>query len=219
VNGWRGRCDAANRVGPLVVEHGRPRRPGSRSSRVRRTRRPVPARGLGGVDREVADATRCECRPDRRKRRPRDAPLAVVHGHVERLRFRSIGRHSHRVASATSRSTPPSPRAGTWRRVRRTLEDREPGTSWTPVFDNEGSYSIGCVTIDPCQPVHRLVGTGENKTQRQCRLGDGSTVRTMAARAGRTWGSRARAHREDPRPPKDSNVVFVARRVRSGRRQ
>src|SRR5262249_60827859 len=23
------------------------------------------------------------------------------------------------------------------------------GTTWTPVFDNEGSYSIGCVTLDP----------------------------------------------------------------------
>src|SRR5262245_61412351 len=26
------------------------------------------------------------------------------------------------------------------------------GTTWTPVFDNEGSYSIGCVTLDPKNP-------------------------------------------------------------------
>src|SRR5262249_31313319 len=26
------------------------------------------------------------------------------------------------------------------------------GTTWTPVFDNEGSYSIGCVVMDPKNP-------------------------------------------------------------------
>ena len=30
------------------------------------------------------------------------------------------------------------------------------GTTWEPVFDNEGSYSIGCVTIDPAQPQRGL---------------------------------------------------------------
>jgi hypothetical protein len=35
------------------------------------------------------------------------------------------------------------------------------GTSWTLVFDGEGSYSIGCVTVDPRNPHVVLVGTGE----------------------------------------------------------
>ena len=26
------------------------------------------------------------------------------------------------------------------------------GTTWTPIFDDQGSYSIGCVTLDPNDP-------------------------------------------------------------------
>src|SRR5258706_1676305 len=39
-------------------------------------------------------------------------------------------------------------------------------TTWTPVFDHEGSYSIGCVAIDPKNPSVVWVGTGENNSQR-----------------------------------------------------
>jgi len=35
------------------------------------------------------------------------------------------------------------------------------GITWTPVFDNEGSYSIGTVTLDPKTPSTVWVGTGE----------------------------------------------------------
>ena len=34
------------------------------------------------------------------------------------------------------------------------------GTTWQPVFDGEGSYSIGCVTIDPNNPHVIWVGSG-----------------------------------------------------------
>ncbi len=36
------------------------------------------------------------------------------------------------------------------------------GTTWKPIFDGEGSYSIGCVTLDPNNPDVVWVGTGEN---------------------------------------------------------
>src|SRR5215467_15416801 len=36
------------------------------------------------------------------------------------------------------------------------------GTTWTPVFDTYGSYSIGAITIDPKNPSIVWVGTGEN---------------------------------------------------------
>jgi len=36
------------------------------------------------------------------------------------------------------------------------------GTTFTPIFDNYGSYSIGCVTVDPSQNNIVWVGTGEN---------------------------------------------------------
>ncbi len=36
------------------------------------------------------------------------------------------------------------------------------GTTWTTIFDDQGSYSIGCVTLDPSQPETVWLGTGEN---------------------------------------------------------
>ena len=47
------------------------------------------------------------------------------------------------------------------------------GTTWMPVFDKEGSYSIGCVSIDPNRPLTVWVGTGENNSQRSVSYGDG----------------------------------------------
>ncbi|MEZ5966803.1 MAG: glycosyl hydrolase [Planctomycetota bacterium] len=47
------------------------------------------------------------------------------------------------------------------------------GTSWTPIFDHQGSYSIGCVTIAPGNPEVIWVGTGENNSQRSVSYGDG----------------------------------------------
>src|SRR5262245_29390895 len=45
------------------------------------------------------------------------------------------------------------------------------GTTWTPVFDNEGSYSIGYVALDPKNPNVVWVGTGENNRQRSVGYG------------------------------------------------
>jgi hypothetical protein len=36
------------------------------------------------------------------------------------------------------------------------------GTTWTPLFDEESVYSIGCVTLDPPNPHVVWVGTGED---------------------------------------------------------
>ena len=47
------------------------------------------------------------------------------------------------------------------------------GITWTPVFDNEGAYSIGTVEIDPSNPNVVWVGTGENNSQRSVAYGDG----------------------------------------------
>lgn len=47
------------------------------------------------------------------------------------------------------------------------------GTTWTPVFDEQKSYSIGCVTIDSKNPHIVWVGTGENVGGRHMGYGDG----------------------------------------------
>ncbi len=58
------------------------------------------------------------------------------------------------------------------------------GTTWTPVFDEQTSYSIGCVTIDPNNPHTIWVGTGENVGGRHVGFGDGIYV---SADDGKTW--------------------------------
>jgi len=47
------------------------------------------------------------------------------------------------------------------------------GTTWDPIFDNYGSHSIGCVTLDPNNQHVVYVGTGENNSQRSVSWGDG----------------------------------------------
>ncbi|MFI5459090.1 MAG: glycosyl hydrolase [Isosphaerales bacterium] len=47
------------------------------------------------------------------------------------------------------------------------------GTTWTPIFDGYGSYSIGCVAVDPQNHLVVWVGTGENNSQRSVGYGDG----------------------------------------------
>ncbi|HXY40505.1 MAG TPA: glycosyl hydrolase, partial [Vicinamibacteria bacterium] len=47
------------------------------------------------------------------------------------------------------------------------------GTTWTPLFDKEASYSIGCVSLDPRNPNLVWVGTGENVGGRHVGFGDG----------------------------------------------
>ena len=47
------------------------------------------------------------------------------------------------------------------------------GTTWLPIFEHYGSYSIGTITIDPKNPKIIWVGTGENNSQRSVGIGDG----------------------------------------------
>ncbi|MGB4819834.1 MAG: glycosyl hydrolase, partial [Saprospiraceae bacterium] len=39
------------------------------------------------------------------------------------------------------------------------------GLTFSPIFDGEGSYSIGCVSLDPNNASTVWVGTGENNNQ------------------------------------------------------
>jgi photosystem II stability/assembly factor-like uncharacterized protein len=85
------------------------------------------------------------------------------------------------------------------------------GTTWEPVFDDEGSYSIGCVTIDPNDANVVWVGTGENNSQRSISFGDGVY---KSLDGGSTWKNVGLEDSEhignivvDPR---DSDVVWVS---------
>ncbi len=58
------------------------------------------------------------------------------------------------------------------------------GVTWDPIFDNQPSFSIGSVTIDPNNPNTIWVGTGENVGGRHVGYGDGVYKSTDA---GKTW--------------------------------
>ena len=47
------------------------------------------------------------------------------------------------------------------------------GTTWTPIFDDQPSYSIGAIGLDPTNPHTVWVGTGENVGGRHAGFGDG----------------------------------------------
>ena len=85
------------------------------------------------------------------------------------------------------------------------------GVSYKPIFDSEGSYSIGCVTIDPNQPATIWVGTGENNNQRSVAYGDGLYKSTDGGKSWKHMGLKESEHISkiivDPR---NSEVVYVA---------
>ena len=58
------------------------------------------------------------------------------------------------------------------------------GTTFEPIFDNQGSYSTGCIAIDPNNSNVIWVGTGENNNQRSVAYGDGLYV---SRDAGKSW--------------------------------
>ncbi|HJZ90584.1 MAG TPA: hypothetical protein VKE40_06895 [Gemmataceae bacterium] len=85
------------------------------------------------------------------------------------------------------------------------------GTTWTPVFDNEGSYSIGCVTLDPKNPNVVWVGTGENNSQRSVGYGDGVYKSIDGGRSWQHVGLKASEHiGKILIDQRDSDKVYVA---------
>ena len=85
------------------------------------------------------------------------------------------------------------------------------GTTWAPVFDGQGSYSIGTVAIDPNRPEVVWVGTGENVSGRHVGFGDGVYRSLDGGRTWRNMGLRASEHiAKILIDPRDSNVVYVA---------
>ncbi|MEO6653389.1 MAG: glycosyl hydrolase [Ilumatobacteraceae bacterium] len=85
------------------------------------------------------------------------------------------------------------------------------GITWAPLFDDETSYSIGCVRIDPSRPQIVWVGTGEAVSGRHVGWGDG-VYRSIDA--GHTWtrmGLERSEHISDILiDPRDGDTVYVA---------
>ncbi len=85
------------------------------------------------------------------------------------------------------------------------------GTTWTPVFDNYGSYSIGCVVLDPSNPNVVWTGTGENNHQRALGYGDGVYKSIDGGKSWKNMGLKnSRQIGMIAIDPRNTNVVYVA---------
>ncbi len=120
---------------------------------------------------------------------------ALTSGRISDFAVRPGKRHEFFVASASG---------GVWKTV-------NAGTTFTPVFDAQGSYSIGCVALDPTNPNVVWVGTGENNNQRSVSYGDGVYKSEDGGASWKNVGLKASEHigmiAIDPRDP---DVVYVA---------
>lgn len=128
------------------------------------------------------------------------------------LSFRSVGPAlmSGRVADIAVNPDKPEEyylaiaSGGVWKTV-------NAGTTYEPIFDGEGSYSTGCVTIDPNNDNVIWVGTGENNNQRSVAFGDGVY---KSLDRGSTWKNMGLENSEHISKvivhPDNSDKIYVA---------
>jgi len=131
---------------------------------------------------------------------------------ISGLKFRSLGPAltSGRISEIAVDPTNPKrffvavSSGGVWRTT-------NAGTTFEPVFDGEGSYSIGTVVIDPSNSNTIWVGSGENNNQRSVAYGDGIY---KSVDGGSSWKNMGLKNSEHIGTiivdPKNSNTVFVA---------
>ena len=146
---------------------------------------------------------------DKKKKDDKDARYDAA---WNSLSFRSIGPAftSGRIAdfavnpSNTSEFYVATAAGGVWKTTNK-------GLNFQPVFDRQGSYSIGVVEIDPTNHNVVWVGTGENNNQRSVAYGDG-VYKSMDG--GKSWKHMGLKNSEHVGMiavhPEDGNTVYVA---------
>ncbi len=143
---------------------------------------------------------------------PTPKPEPMSSGTFAGMKFRSIG-PSVTSGRVIAFAVNPNDRAnyyvgvasgGVWKTV-------NAGTTWTPVFEKESSYSIGAVTLDSNNPAVVWVGTGENNAQRSVGYGDGVYKSEDGGKSWKNMGLKTSEHiGKIVIDPRDSNTVFVA---------
>ncbi len=85
------------------------------------------------------------------------------------------------------------------------------GTTYQPIFDSQGSYSTGVVTMDPNNPNVIWVGTGENNNQRSVAYGDGVYKSVDGGASWKKMGLKESEHIGSIAvDPENSDRIYVA---------
>ena len=128
------------------------------------------------------------------------------------LEFRSIGPTIQTGRVQDIAIDPKSPNTwyiatafgGLWKTTNR-------GTTFTPVFDDGGSFTLCCVVVDAKNPNVVWLGTGENASQRSAHFGDGIYKSTDGGTTWKRMGLEKSEHLGQILiDPRNSNVVYVA---------
>jgi photosystem II stability/assembly factor-like uncharacterized protein len=120
---------------------------------------------------------------------------AIASGRISDFAFNPNNNSEYYVAVASG---------GVWKTTNK-------GTTFSPIFDGEGSYSIGCVTVDNMNTSVVWVGTGENNNQRSVAYGDGVYKSDDAGKTWKNMGLKNSEHiAEIAIDPTNSNTVYVA---------
>ena len=143
---------------------------------------------------------------------PADPQPGINSGLVSPLKWRSLGpalmsgRIGDIAVDAHDRSTwyVAACSGGVWKTTNN-------GVTFRPIFDSYGSYSIGCLTIDPNDRHTIWVGTGENNSQRSVGYGDGIYKSTDGGQSFKKMGLGESEHiGMIAVHPSDSDTVYVA---------
>jgi photosystem II stability/assembly factor-like uncharacterized protein len=148
------------------------------------------------------------------KKTPKETPVVSLYdeGTVGALSFRMVGPAltSGRVGDIAIHPSNPdkwyvaAASGGVWLTTNH-------GTTFNPIFDNYGSYSIGCLAIAPSNPSTIWVGTGENNNQRSVAYGDGVYKSLDGGKSFTNMGLKTSEHiGKIIVHPTNENIVWVA---------
>lgn len=125
----------------------------------------------------------------------RNVGPAITSGRIVDLAVNPNDHREYYVASAAG---------GVWKTT-------NAGITYTPVFEHEGSYSIGCVAIDPGNTSIVWVGSGEGNNQRSVDYGDGVYKSEDGGKTWKNMGLKSSEHiGRIVVDPANSNTVYVA---------
>lgn len=120
---------------------------------------------------------------------------AITSGRIADIAVNPVNHSEYYVAAAAG---------GVWK-------TSNAGVTYMPVFDGEGSFSIGCLAIDPTNTNVVWVGSGENNNQRVVAYGDGIYKSEDGGKSWKNMGLKNSEHiGRIAIDPTNSDIVYVA---------